>query len=75
MTMEYFDWALKQAETRPNKIAITDLDTNTALTYLELEQRSSALAGYLQNIGIVKRERVAILSRNCPHFFELEFAC
>jgi len=73
--MEYFDWAQKQAETRPQKLAIHDLDSGTALTYADVESRSSALAGYLQNVGVVKGGRVAVLARNCPHFFELQFAC
>ena len=73
--MEYFDWAVGQAETRPNKVAIIDIDSGQNLTYAELETRSSNLAGYLQSAGVVKGERVAILSRNAPHFFELQFAC
>lgn len=73
--MEYFDWAARQADTRPNKIAITDEASGLQFTYAQLEQRSSQLAGYLQQQGINKGDRVAILSRNSPHFFELEFAC
>lgn len=73
--MEYFDWAAGQAETRPNKVAIIDIDSGQNLTYADLETRSSNLAGYLQSQGVIKGERVAILSRNSPHFFELEFAC
>ncbi len=73
--MEYFDWAAGQAETRPNKVAILDIDSGQKLTYADLEARSSNLAGYLQQQGVKKGGRVAILSRNSPHFFELEFAC
>jgi fatty-acyl-CoA synthase len=73
--MEYFDWAAKQADTRPNKVAITDEASGQQFTYAQLEQRSSQLAGYLQSQGVNKGDRVAILSRNSPHFFELEFAC
>ena len=73
--MEYFDWATKQADVRPNKVAITDEASGRQFTYAQLEQRSSQLAGYLQSCGIGKGDRVAIMSRNSPHFFELEFAC
>lgn len=73
--MEYFDWAAGQAETRPGKVAIKDIDTGLNITYQELDNRSSNLAGYLQTQGVTKGERVAILSRNAPHFFELQFAC
>jgi len=73
--MEYFDWAAGQAETRANKVAILDIDSGQNFTYADIEARSSNLAGYLQQQGVKKGERVAILSRNSPHFFELEFAC
>lgn len=73
--MEYFDWVAKQADTRPNKIAITDEASGLQFTYAQLEQRSSQLAGYLQHRGVAKGDRIAILCRNAPHFFELQFAC
>jgi fatty-acyl-CoA synthase len=73
--MEYFDWSAKQAANRPTSTAISDLDSGRDLSYAELDQRSSALAGYLQSAGITRSDRVAILARNSPHFFELEFAC
>jgi len=73
--MQYFDWSAHQANTRPNTVAIRDVDTGLALTYRELEKRSSNLAGYLQQQGVNQNDRVAILARNGHHFFELEFAC
>lgn len=73
--MEYFDWAARQADTRPRRIAIRDLDSGIDLSYAELDRRSSALGGHLQASGVGRTDRVAILSRNAPHFFELEFAC
>jgi len=73
--VEYFDWAENHAKTRPNKLAIHDLYSGAALSYANLETRSNALGGYLQHAGLTKGGRVAILARNCPHFFELQFAC
>ena len=73
--MEYFDWSAHQASTRPNGVAISDLETGAELTYAQLDQRACALATHLQAIGIKQGDRVAVLARNCAHFFELEFAC
>tara|TARA_B110000444_G_scaffold16117_1_gene13875 strand:- start:154 stop:1668 length:1515 start_codon:yes stop_codon:yes gene_type:complete len=75
MSIKYYDWAKFQANTRPNKIAIRELDTNREFTYQDLEDRSSKLAEYLQKSGVKKGDRVGILSMNCSEFFELEFAC
>ena len=33
------------------------------------------MANWLQQVGVKKGDRVAILSQNCAEFFELEFAC
>ena len=48
MAMEYFDWSEKQANIRPNKVAIINLATEGRLTYGELNERSSSLGAYLQ---------------------------
>lgn len=45
------------------------------LTYLDLHQRSSRLANALMSAGLSPGDRVAILARNAPVFYELEFAC
>ena len=73
--MEYFDWVENQADTRPHKTAIIELESGIKLTYAELEKRSCALAGYLQAQGVGKGDRVALLARNCAAYFELQFAC
>jgi len=75
MTVKHYDWSAYHAYVRPNKVAIRDLSTNKELTYLELNNRADKLAGWLQSQGVKKGDRVAILSQNCPEFFELEFAC
>ena len=75
MTVKHYDWSAYNANVRPNKIAIRDLSTKKNLTYLELNNRANKLAGWLQSKGVKKGDRVAILSQNCPEFFELEFAC
>ena len=75
MSIKYYDWSKFQANTRPNKVAIRELDNNKIYTYGELDKRSSELAAHFQSSGLKKGDRVAILSLNCSEFFELEFAC
>ena len=75
MIVKHYDWASHHAEVRPDKAAIKRLDTGEQLTYKELDKRSGCLAGWLQSIGIGKGDRLALLMRNCPEFFEVQFAC
>tara|TARA_Y100000590_G_scaffold108706_2_gene123659 strand:- start:262 stop:1806 length:1545 start_codon:yes stop_codon:yes gene_type:complete len=75
VAVNHYDWSSYHANVRPNKIAIRDLSSNKELTYSELDSRSNKLAEWLQKNGVNKGDRVAILSHNCPEFFELEFAC
>ncbi len=75
MAIKHYDWSAYHANVRPSKIAIKDLSAGKELTYLELDARANRLAIWLQNTGVNKGDRVAILSQNCAEFFELEFAC
>ena len=45
-----------------------------ALTYLDLKQRSDALAAALAELGIVKGDRVGIMLPNCPQYIIAAFA-
>ena len=75
MTVKYYDWVEYQSNFRPKKIAIKEISSGRELSYKTLNDRSKALAGWLQKNGIEKGDRVAILSHNCAEVFELEFAC
>ena len=75
MAVKHFDWTQYQADIRPEKVAIIDLDTGRSLTYQSLDNRASALAAGFQAKGIAKGDRVALLMPNCPEFFEIQFAC
>jgi len=44
------------------------------LTYLDLKQRSDALAASLAGLGIVKGDRVGIMLPNCPQYIIASFA-
>ena len=74
-TVKYYDWSYHQARTRPNKVAVKEVSTGRETTYGQLEERSCRLASWLQNKGVKKGDRVAILIHNCTEVFELEFAC
>ncbi len=56
------NWILKQGELAPNRIAVDD--GQTQLTFLELNQRTEALASQLDQAGALNSERVAILTQN-----------
>ncbi len=45
------------------------------LNYGQLHQRSSQLANALLQRGLVAGDRVAVIARNAPVFYELAFAC
>ena len=74
-TVKYYDWSFHQARTRPNKVAVKEVSSGRETTYGQLEERSCRLASWLQNKGVKKGDRVAILIHNCTEVFELEFAC
>ena len=73
LTVKYYDWVEYQSNFRPGKIAIKEISSGKELSYKTLNDRSKALAGWLQKNGIEKGDRVAILSHNCAEVFELEF--
>ena len=57
---------------RPDKPATHFLGAQ--LTFLDLKQRSDALAAALARIGIVKGDRVGIMLPNCPQYIIAAFA-
>jgi acyl-CoA synthetase (AMP-forming)/AMP-acid ligase II len=46
----------------------------TSVTYRELGARANALARALQDLGVVRGERIAFLMANCPEYFYCEYA-
>src|SRR4051812_28101292 len=65
--------AAANAARYPNETAIED--ELGSLTFLELHQRSNALATALQDRGVVEGDGVAILARNHRYFVEATIAC
>lgn len=73
MTMENVaDIARANGAERPDAPAIIYGDRT--LTYGQLHERSSRLANALLAEGVGPRERVALLDKNTPEYFELTFA-
>jgi long-chain acyl-CoA synthetase len=46
-----------------------------SFSWRDLDQRSTALATALIDSGVAAGDRVAVLNRNAPSFFEMMFAC
>lgn len=62
----------KHAMLRPNKTAIVFEDI--IITYKELNDGSNRVAHYLQEKGLKKGDRVAIVALNCVEFLHVYFA-
>lgn len=58
----------------PDKLALLDIASGRTATYAELDRRADGLAAHLCDCGLTAGDRVAILARNGPAFFELQFA-
>jgi len=65
------DITRRQRETRPDRVAIHFEGAHH--TFGELDQRASRVANGLKAAGVKPQERIAILSKNVPAFFELWF--
>lgn len=71
----YRDLVQYHALTRPGKLALRNASTGRDLSYLELHQRADRLARHLQDQGLGRGDRVAIMAYNGTEFFELQYAC
>ena len=74
--MYTFDWLAKQAEMRPDKVALIDAATNRSFTYAEFHLRASRFAEFLADEWRVQPgERVALLANNSSDYFEMLWGC
>ena len=66
----------KTARLAPQREALVDIPNNRRMSYGELDQRVRRLANALTDtLGLVKGDRVAILSKNCIEYMEIYYAC
>ncbi|MFT7652734.1 MAG: acyl-CoA synthetase (AMP-forming)/AMP-acid ligase II [Limisphaerales bacterium] len=67
---------LKYARRAPTQEALVDIPNQRRMTFGELDLRVCRLAnGLLDGLGLIKGDRVAILSTNCIEYMEIMFAC
>jgi fatty-acyl-CoA synthase len=64
-----------RASLAPGRLAIVDAGDGTRLTYAELDRRAERCAGLLAERGVVKGDRVGVLSLNRAAVVDLLFAC
>ena len=68
------DLPRRTAQRFPDKTAVVDLSTQTRLTFAEFEACVDRTAAGIAAAGLVKGDRLALLSRNCWEFAVLDFA-
>ena len=73
MNVNLADMLRVYARQRPHAPCLSFADET--LSYEELHQRSSQLANAMLQRGLAAGDRVAIIARNAPVFYELVFAC
>jgi fatty-acyl-CoA synthase len=75
-SMFTFDLLAKQADLRPDKIALVDPNTNREFTYAQFNERASRFAEFMRSEwNIQPAERVSILTPNSTDYFEVLYAC
>ncbi|MDE0705006.1 MAG: long-chain fatty acid--CoA ligase [Rhodospirillaceae bacterium] len=74
MPVPYYDWAAGHAAIRPDAMAQVDIQNGRSYTYAQMDERAARLGRWLQDRGVGRGDRIAILAYNGPEFFELEFA-
>jgi len=65
-------WVKRWSELHPHKTAV--LFEGESISYLSLHQRVDRTSCWLQDLGIEKGDRVAVMLKNCPEFLELFLA-
>jgi fatty-acyl-CoA synthase len=74
-SISHYDWMSHHAALRGSRTALRDLATGRDFTYVELDRRAEQCAAYLQQHGVGRGDRVAVLAYNGPEFFDVQFAC
>ena len=69
------DMVARQAERRPDALAISDLASGRRLNFAELDDLVRRADGWLRGCGLPSGARVAILARNGLHHAALFYGC
>ncbi|MEW9671433.1 long-chain fatty acid--CoA ligase [Ammoniphilus sp. 3BR4] len=69
------DWLASRARLTPNREAVVELESGGRWTYQQLDGEVSKAVGFLQERGVGKGDRVALISPNAVCCLELLFAC
>lgn len=69
------DWIEGSARLFPDQVAVVDGDCDESFTYQEVNERAIQLTKYLSGCGILKGDRVALMSPNHISYFDFLFAC
>lgn len=75
ISMQVVDWLAKQASLNPGKIALVDLAGGREISYHELNQRASRVAGLIKRWSIAPNARVAVLAHNSIEYIEWLYGC
>jgi fatty-acyl-CoA synthase len=75
MIADFPDLLVKRAALSPAAVALEDAASGHRLTYAELDARAGRAAALLAARGVAEGDRVAVLTRNRPEYFELLFGC
>lgn len=69
------DFINTRANLTPDKIAFIDYNSKKSTSFKEIEERSLAIAGFLNANNVTQGDTIGVLCRNRIEFFELLFAC
>jgi fatty-acyl-CoA synthase len=67
-------WSERRAALSPDAVGLTDATTGESYTYAELDARANRAARLLDDHGVEKGDRVAVISRNRAELVDLLFA-
>lgn len=68
-------WILNRASLTPAKTALIDISTKRKWSYETLSEACLIWWAYLEDRGLKKGDRVAVLAENCIDLFPILFAC
>ncbi|WP_433359797.1 AMP-binding protein [Streptosporangium sp. CA-115845] len=70
------DWVAHHARHRPESVALALAETGATVTWGELDERVTRLAGVLRHEwGVESGARVVLVAENDPRILETQFAC